>query len=201
MSWLDVAIKNHQILEIKMKTKNVFSFAVLSFFISSAAVAGTKTGFYLGADVAFANDTELENSGVSIEESNDVGFNAVVGYESKLEESFKLAGEVEYQNFGEVDFLGTMKADGYAIFANLKPKYTFNNGTYIAGVVGLGQMTLKDKTNAVEESETGYQFGVEGGYNINESVSLNVGYRSANTEIDDVEIAIRGFYAGARYYF
>nr|WP_321459056.1 porin family protein [uncultured Vibrio sp.] len=184
-----------------MKTKNVLSLAVLSFFVSSAAVAGTKTGFYLGADVAFANETELENSGVSIEESNDVGFNAAVGYESNIEESFKLAGEVEYRTFGEVDFLGMMKADGHAIFANLKPKYTFDNGAYIAGVFGLGQMTLKDKTSDVEESETGYQFGVESGYNINESISLNVGYRSANTEIDDVEIAIRGFYAGARYYF
>ncbi|PFG45451.1 opacity protein-like surface antigen [Vibrio sp. ES.051] len=188
-----------------MKIKNIFSLAVLTFFITNAAVADTKTGFYLGTDVAFANDTELENSGASIEKSNDVGFSAVVGYESDIEESFKLAGEVEYRTFGEVDFFGVMQADGHAIFVNLKPKYTFDTGVYIAGVLGLGQMTLKDKTNdtqyTVEESETGYQFGVESGYNINESISLNVGYRSANTEIDDVKIAIRGLYVGGRYYF
>ncbi|HBN6185568.1 TPA: porin family protein [Vibrio parahaemolyticus] len=190
-----------------MKTKNVLSLAVLSFFISSAAVAetDTKTGFYIGADVAFANETELENSGVSIEESNDASFNVLVGYESKIEESFYLAGEVEYRTFGEVDFFGMMQADGYAIFANFKPKYTFDSGVYLAGVFGLGQMTLKVKENDIfyggEESETGYQFGIESGYQLNDSVSLNVGYRSANTEIDDVEISVSGFYAGARYYF
>ncbi|WP_163133954.1 outer membrane beta-barrel protein [Agarivorans sp. Alg241-V36] len=183
--------------------KSIKTSLVLSLFVTGAANAAG--GAYLGADFAFSNETELKVDGISLKDNNDVGFNLVGGYAFEASEKFKIGLEAEYRTIGDVTYLDVLKGSGSAFYLNAKPMFFFTQNAYIAGLIGLGSMELELKnlsTNeTASESDSSLQLGVEGGYVFNNGLGLNAGYRSANADIDGVDITVSGFYAGLRYNF
>ncbi|MDE1351535.1 porin family protein [Vibrio aestuarianus] len=170
-----------------------------------AGTAHASSNAYIGADVAFLNETDLNIMEIKVTHANNMSFNLVGGYAFEIADSFQVGLEAEYRNFGEATFLNVLEVKGSAFFINAKPIYNITDNIYVAATLGLGQMDLelKDTETGLTESETNtaFQLGLESGYQFNNSISLNFGYRSANANIDDIEVRVRGVYAGARYNF
>ncbi|AIL71688.1 hypothetical protein VV93_v1c26120 [Vibrio vulnificus] len=165
---------------------------------------------YLGADVVVANQVDVSFDGDSVDESADMGFNVLVGYEFNTHPLVKTSVEAEYRQFGDVNNTGEYTVDGDAFFLNLKTKlfvlYDFGN-LYLAPMVGVGKVSMDVVGNGVSlsESHTGYQAGVEVGTCLSQGVDLHAGYTAAYTSIpqggDDINIKLSGAYIGIRYAF
>lgn len=163
--------------------------------------------FYIGADFSMANNVELEIGSGSVEESSDLGYNLVAGYEFDTHRLVKTSIEAEYRTFGEIDNSGSLSSDGDAFFINAKAKlfvlYDFGN-IYFAPMIGVGQIDINVKDSANQnysKTETGYQLGAEIGTRLPQGLDLNLGYRAAFTEIEEANLTLTGFYLGARYFF
>ncbi|OCH19271.1 outer membrane beta-barrel protein [Aliivibrio sp. 1S128] len=170
-------------------------------------VQKSNNQFYIGADLSMANNVELEIGNASAEESSDLGYNLVAGYEFDTHRVVKTSIEAEYRTFGEIDNTGSLSSDGDAFFINAKAKlfvlYDFGN-IYFAPMVGVGQIDINVKDSANQnysKKEMGYQLGAEIGTRLPYGLDLNLGYRAAFTEIEEANLTLTGFYLGARYFF
>ncbi|RJX68895.1 porin family protein [Vibrio sinensis] len=172
----------------------------------------TKTGdkFYIGADITAANSVDITIHGASADETADLGFNLLAGYEFNTHPLVKTSVEAEYRNFGEADSTGVLKVDGNALFVNAKAKlfvqYDFGN-LYLAPMVGVGQISIDGSTSntSFSETELAYQAGVELGTRLRQGVDLHLGYRATFTTVNyggsDIDVDLSGAYIGARYFF
>ncbi|WP_053395378.1 outer membrane beta-barrel protein [Vibrio nereis] len=186
-----------------MKKKQLLLASVAMF---ASGIVSANTGLYIGADIALSNETELEDNGISITADNDPGYNFVVGYDMQTHDSVKIGFEGEYRTFGEVNYSNIITADGNGVFLNAKPKlYAQGSNVYFAGLFGVGKMDL-DITSTqtgvtINESSSALQYGAEIGFEFEQNLVLNAGYRAATAEIKGTDVSVSGLYAGARFKF
>lgn len=173
---------------------------LISLLFSNCAFAGDN--FYAGADLALGNQTQLKES-ASIDESNDLGFNVYGGYSFTMTPNVDLGVELEYQNFGQAEFVKGVSVDGDAYYVNFRPKFTApNNNLYSAFIFGAGTMNGEAKIPGLSgsDSQFTYQAGVEVGYMFNH-VDVGIGYRYRAADFDDVKVSVQGVTVGVRYNF
>ncbi|MCK6265015.1 porin family protein [Vibrio sp. ZSDE26] len=168
-----------------------------------------KRGFYIGADLSVYNNTKLEVSDVSIQESSDFGdfgYNFLAGYEFDTHEVVKLGLEAEYRHFGKANYDDEFKIKGNGVFVNIKPKFIVQYDqadVYVSLLAGIGSMDMEAQVSNVSasKSELGYQFGAELGFIVNRDIDIHLGYRAAFTEIETIEVSTGSAYTGIRYFF
>lgn len=182
-----------------MKKKQLLLASVAMF---ASGIVSANTGFYIGADIALSNETELEDNGISITEDNDPGYNFVVGYDMQTHDSVKIGFEGEYRTFGDVNYYNVVTIDGDGVFVNTKAKlYAQGSNVYFAGLFGVGQMEFESSTLSGSDSSSALQYGAEIGFELEQNLVLNAGYRAATAEFDGVDVTVSGLYAGARFKF
>lgn len=170
-------------------------------------VTQSKNQFYAGIDIEFAGSTKASVGDITIEDNSDIGFSFVGGYEFNPHKQVKPSVELEYRSFGDTSY-STLSVDANAVFINAKAKlfvlYDFGN-VYLAPLIGVGIVNLDVKESSLNisssESESAFQAGIEIGTRLANNIDLNLGYKAAYTEIDDVDVTLDGFYIGARYGF
>lgn len=159
--------------------------------------------FYAGAGLSLFNNTSLEVSGLSVDESADPGVNLLAGYSVAVSSGLELGIELEYQHLGKTSFGQNLSVESNAYYVNLRPKFVeAGNPLYSALIFGVGSMnselTLLGKK--MDDSEISYQAGFEIGYMINEW-DLGIGYRYNTADFDGLDIANHGVTLGFRYNF
>mgnify|MGYP003884372259 CR=1 FL=1 len=168
----------------------------------ASGIVSANTGLYIGADIALSNETELEDNGISITGDNDPGYNFVVGYDMQTHDSVKIGFEGEYRTFGDVSYYNVVTIDGDGIFLNAKPKlYAQGSNVYFAGLFGVGQMEFESSAFSGSDSSSALQYGAEIGFEFEQNLVLNAGYRAATAEFDGFDVTVSGLYAGARFKF
>lgn len=176
---------------------------ILLSILFSASSFASDNHFYTGASLLVSDNTKLKSDDGSIDESNDLGFNAFGGYSFSVSPNIDLGVELEYQHFGEAEFVDDVSVEGDAFFINARPKFIESrNNLYSALILGVG--SLEGKTNiygeSESESEIAYQAGIEIGYMLDQ-IDIGVGYRYRYAKFDDVDFSIQGITAGVRYNF
>lgn len=168
----------------------------------ASGIVSANTGLYIGADIALSNETELEDNGISITGDNDPGYNFVVGYDLQTHDSVKIGFEGEYRTFGDVSYYNVVTIDGDGIFLNAKPKlYAQGSNVYFAGLFGVGQMEFESATLSGSDSSSALQYGAEIGFEFEQNLVVNAGYRAATAEFEGTDVTVSGLYAGARFKF
>ncbi|MDN3610860.1 porin family protein [Vibrio ostreicida] len=170
-----------------------------------------ENGWYVGADII---STDLDGTlfGPSLEEVSSTNVAFSVGYSFQVAESFVVGVEGEYLNYGEFDLAYSAvqskkvaNTDISAFSLNLKPKYfVADSGFYVGGTLGLGtyHAEMTTVTNVSDSaSDTGFTYGVEAGYALNNSWLLSAGYRVSSADIDGFDIDMNTLYAGIDYKF
>ncbi|NOH54721.1 porin family protein [Vibrio coralliilyticus] len=170
-----------------------------------------ENGWYLGADII---STDLDGTlfGPSFEEVSSTNVAFSVGYSFQVAESFVVGVEGEYLNYGEFDLVYSAvpstkvaNTDISAFSLNLKPKYfVADSGFYVGATLGLGtyHAEITTVTNVSDSaSDTGFTYGVEAGYALNNNWLLSAGYRVSSVDIDDFDIDMNTLYAGIDYKF
>ncbi|MFN3017437.1 porin family protein [Vibrio coralliilyticus] len=172
-----------------------------------------ENGWYLGADI-ISTDLDSEFRGQSLQEVSSTSLALSVGYNFKLTEALVVGLEGEYSNYGKFDLVDvplqavsglTVRSTDISAFAiNLKPKY-FVSGSdfYLGGTLGFGTYHAEIETDQVNDSasDTGFTYGVEAGYALNNNWLLSAGYRSSSADIDGFDIEMSTLYAGIDYKF
>lgn len=182
-----------------MKKKQLLLASVAMF---ASGIVSANTGLYIGADIALSNETEIEINDFSISSDNDPGYNFVVGYDMQTHDSVIIGFEGEYRSFGEVTFGDAPPIEGDAWFLNGKPKlYAQGSNVYFAGLFGVGQMEFESSAFSGSDSSSALQYGAEIGFEFEQNLVLNAGYRAATAEFDGVDVTVSGLYAGARFKF
>ncbi len=165
----------------------------------SANAAANTNHLYVGSDLLVGHYTDI----ASLQESNELGASAFVGYNFAINPNFDLGVELEYQHFGKAEYLENVSAEGNAFYINARPKFMDKNSNlYSALIFGVG--SLESEINVLgmsaSDSEISYQAGLEIGYMFND-IDFSIGYRYRSADFDGVDIKIKGFTAGMRYNF
>lgn len=176
--------------------------ALLLFSTQSVA-----NNFYGGANLAVFNETELDVSGLSVDEKSDLGIGGFVGYSVSLSPHLKLGFEVEYQRLGKTEFGSVLTVESDAYYFNLRPKWVEEgNNLYSALILGIGSMEseLSLFGMSAKDSEISYQAGVEVGYMFDD-LDIGIGYRyqfaDFGGDFSGLDISNQGVTLTARYNF
>ncbi|EOB3674531.1 outer membrane beta-barrel protein [Vibrio vulnificus] len=181
---------------------------------------GPKQGWYLGLDAVKA---EVSFNDVGSQSYDlDVGAVFTVGYDKKFTNNFVTGFEFEYAYFGSKKMgetlsnsnVGQVMTDIEVAFSafgfNMRPKYYFGDSKfYLGGLLGYAstkQEWLRTRDNFQsatdkESSGSGFNYGVEVGYEFDSGWMLQGGYRGVATDFDDVNVDISALYIGGRYKF
>ncbi len=165
----------------------------------SATAAANANHVYVGGDLLVGHYTDI----ASLEENNEIGASAFVGYSFAVNPNFDFGIELEYQHFGKADFSDSVSVDGHAFYINARPKF-LDKGSNLYSALILGVGSLEGDTSILgvsdSESELSYQVGLEVGYMFN-NLDFSIGYRYRIADFDDVDVKIKGVTAGVRYNF
>jgi opacity protein-like surface antigen len=176
---------------------------VLLFCASASASASNSDHLYIAGNFLVGHETELEVGSVSVDESNDLGASAAIGYNFSVHPNVDFGVELEYQHFGKADFSSDASVEGNAVYINVRPKFIDNgNNLYSALILGVGSLDgeLNVLGESYSDSDFSYQAGIEAGYMF-DNVDISVGYRYRNVELDGVDINVGGVTLGMRYNF
>lgn len=186
---------------------NTFSFrlpALLIALFSSSTYAYDIGHLYAGTDFHISNESEVSSLDNNINDTSDIGYSAHLGYLFNTHKLVKLGIEAEYRQFGQTNYSHLLIHKGSATFVNLKPKFV-NSDTqlYSAVLLGVGIVESEFQTyeRTTSNSSTGYQFGVEVGYDFTSGFSAYLGYKALKTDKESIELATSGAYAGFGYSF
>ncbi|OCH14388.1 MULTISPECIES: outer membrane beta-barrel protein [unclassified Aliivibrio] len=172
--------------------------------LSTYTYANDIGHLYFGADLSISNETKLDGFSSPLNETSEIGYNAHVGYLFNIHKLVKLGIEAEYRQLGENNYLHEMIVESSAVFVNLKPKFV-NSETllYSAILLGVGKVDSNFKTYDAEVSHvnTGFQYGIEVGYDFKSGLSTYLGYKELKTDIEHIELISTGTYAGMSYSF
>lgn len=177
-----------------------------------------ENGWYLGADII---DTDLvsDEDGTKSNEVSSTSASVSLGYNFKIIEDFIVGIEAEFVDYGKFDLVyssdSSIKAstDIYALSLNLKPKY-FVSGSkfYLGALIGVGtyktdldaevvvNQSVKSRMSQ-SRSDTGFSYGAEMGYAINNNWFVNGGYRVTNVDVDGADIDMDTLFLGIDYKF
>ena len=189
---------------------------IVAMLFSVSTVAYSAPGLYIGGNfgLAFLNETELDSydypngSDVNVNADNGLSFGGVVGY--AFENGYRIEGEVDYQKNDfdkmEVSYLGVSETfflkgniTSLAVFVN--GYYDFKNESRVTPFIGAGlgfaniavsDYNYADSALAYDEDERdddtvfAYQFSAGVGFEVTESITLDLRYRYVATE--NVEI-------------
>ncbi|MBN3573883.1 porin family protein [Vibrio neptunius] len=175
-------------------------------------------GWYLGVDI-IDTDFVTDGDGAKSNEVSSTSAAASLGYNFKVIEDFIVGIEAEFVDYGKFDLVyrsdPSIKAnlDIYALSLNLKPKY-FVSGSkfYLGALIGVGtyktdldaeviiNQSVEGRTNQ-SRSDTGFSYGAEMGYAINNNWFVNGGYRVTNVDVDGSDIDMDTLFLGIDYKF
>ncbi len=165
----------------------------------SATAAANANHVYVGGDLLVGHYTDI----ASLEENNEIGASAFVGYSFAVNPNFDFGLELEYQRFGKADFSDSVSVDGHAFYINARPKF-MDKGSNLYSALVLGAGSLESEINVLgmsaSDSELSYQAGLEVGYMFN-NLDFSIGYRYRTADFEGVDVQIKGVTAGVRYNF
>lgn len=173
-------------------------------------------GLYAGVDIGLFNTIELEALGMSADQDIDgLPFNIYAGYDVVPTKNVSIGFEAEYRWLSEGKYKSAgqtiLKVEGYGLSINVRPKFRIpQSPVYVGLLAGFGQ--YKNKATVYIDGDrmsdsatnTGWQYGAELGYILENNLVVSLGYRTAKIDIDegvDLEAKQSGFNLGIQYRF
>lgn len=185
--------------------KSAFRLATLLIGLLSTPVYANDIGhLYFGADLSINNETKLDGFLASLTEVSDIGYNAHLGFLFNTHELVNLGIEAEYRQLGQSNHSNLMIYKGSATFINIKPKFVNSNTQlYSAILLGIGKVNSNFQTYdaTMNYRSTGYQYGIEVGYDFKSGLSSYLGYKALKIDEEITELTSAGPYAGMSYSF
>ncbi|RYU66688.1 porin family protein [Aliivibrio finisterrensis] len=185
--------------------KSAFRLATLLIGSLSTSVYANNIGhLYFGADLNINNEIKLDGFLAPLTEVSDIGYNAHLGFLFNTHELVNLGIEAEYRQLGQSNHSNVMIYKGSATFINIKPKFVNSNTQlYSAVLLGIGKVDSHFQTYdaTMNYRSTGYQYGIEVGYDFKSGISSYLGYKALKINEEIIELTSTGLYAGMSYSF
>ncbi|MDD9176648.1 MULTISPECIES: outer membrane beta-barrel protein [Aliivibrio] len=185
--------------------KSAFRLATLLIGLLSTPTYANDIGhLYFGAELSINNETKLNGFLVPLSEVSDIGYNAHLGFLFHTHELVHLGIEAEYRQLGQSNHSNVMIYKGSATFINIKPKFVNSNTQlYSAVLLGIGKVDSHFQTYdaTMNYRSTGYQYGIEVGYDFKSGISSFLGYKALKIDEKIIELTSAGPYAGMSYSF
>lgn len=181
-----------------------------------------RSGYYIGLDYWPYIDAEYPSTGDTSDSDANGSSSVYLGIDTKVIDSFYVGIELAYSLLGDdsklfkdSDRIHIQEHKGSAVLLRVKPKYYIaDSDFYIAGIAGIGQFKTSLTAKGYDSSDdysfsdtsTGYQLGVEAGYEFDSGLGLSLGYKNSFTEVsynnsEPIDLEYKALFVSAKYKF